>query len=258
MKNLNTFIYERLKINKDSKLKKNELLYCPANYSDLFELMCDKVKEAKYKNLKVLDLNDIDVSKIDNFINLFYKLNIRLDIAPFDEIKIDEWDVSRVISFEKMFNGCDGIKKIDISKWNVESCRNMNAMFNNCEDLESVGDLGKWNTENLEVTELMFSNCPKLKDVGNLNNWNVDKLHHASLMFSDCHSLTNVGDISNWKLITMRNMIYMFEECKSLKKVGDLNKWQPYIDDLIRREGRSALNGFSRGAKFKKPKWDKI
>ena len=255
MRHFSTFLIERLKINKDIKIQ--EYKYFPKDFNELFSIICNKVEEIKKNNGSILNLNDIDTSKIEIFINLFTKLNFRYDMDSFiEEIKLDRWDVSNALSFHAMFNGCEGLKRIDISNWNVSNVNNMTAMFNNCFSLESIGNLSNWNTENLNDAELMFSECKHLKDIGNLDNWYVENLEKMDLMFSGCIKLKNIGDISGWNLIKIENMIYMFEKCKSLANVGDLNKWQPHIDNLIKREGRGALNGFSRGAKFKKPEWD--
>ena len=67
------------------------------------------------------DLNDIDVSLIDDMSWLFYNSKFNGDIS--------KWDVSKVNNIEYMFFGSEFNGKI--GNWNVNNVKNMNNMFTN-------------------------------------------------------------------------------------------------------------------------------
>ena len=113
MKQLNNFIYEKLKINSNTKI--NNYKYHPKDLNELKELVKKLIKE---RGLEA-DLNDIDTSEITDMEKLFYASKFNGDIS--------EWDVSNVENMYKMFtrskfNG-------DISSWNVSKVEKNFAMF---------------------------------------------------------------------------------------------------------------------------------
>ena len=125
MININTYITEKLHLNKD--IKTQEYNYHPKDNDEFYDLVHKLIKERGNK----ANLNDIDVSNITSMFQLFMYSEFNGDIS--------EWDVSNVTDmsymfFDSKFNG-------DISEWDVSNITNMNYMFEKC-PLEK--NLPKW------------------------------------------------------------------------------------------------------------------
>ncbi len=162
MKQLKQFIAEKLHV---SNYK--EYNYQPKTIEELREIISKKIDDQSLnkKNEEILDLNDIDTSKINSFNYLFKNLN------PI---------------------------KIDISKWDISNVESMKSMFDGCKYLSETGDLGNWDISNVKNMTFMFCDCINLKNIGDLSSWNVNGIKMSS-MFQDCKRLKNIGDISDWK-----------------------------------------------------------
>jgi len=74
------------------------------------------------------DLNFIDTSLITDMDMLFYTINKEILVG---NIKINQWDVSNVMSMRGMFYGCDECNT-DISMWDISNVRYMGLMFVGC------------------------------------------------------------------------------------------------------------------------------
>ena len=146
MKNIDTFIQERLVIN--SKSKANQYTCQPKSWLELRNILKERLKKDKDANL-----NDIDVSQIKDMHNLF------LTLDPYN-IDISKWDVSNVEDMGSMFDGC-GHFNADLSKWNVSNVKYMSFMFEWCENFNC--DLSDWNVSNVKDMRWMFDFCKSLK-----------------------------------------------------------------------------------------------
>ena len=141
MKNLIDHINEALKIGKN--ISSFSAYSCqPTTKDELKEI----IKERISKEGPECDLNDIDVSQIDDVSYLF---------------------------FESKFNG-------DISKWNVSNVEDMCAMFM---DSKFNGDISKWNVSNVTRMAGMFMNSKFNQDI---SNWKINKDCKTIAMFNNC------------------------------------------------------------------------
>jgi hypothetical protein len=117
MKNLNTYILEKLKL---ADLKQYN--YHPQTKEELKELIKQLIKERGNEG----DFNDIDTSKITDMSSLFHKY-----IFSNFNGNISEWDVSNVKNMRCMFFGCKSFNQ-DLSKWKINNKCNVTDMFWHC------------------------------------------------------------------------------------------------------------------------------
>ena len=110
MKHLKNFlnqnnIHEGLKLG-SSKIKINNYSVRPKTLEELQDILKERI--AKDKDA---DLNDIDISEIDDLKFCFFTLH------P-GNIKVDKWDISNVKNMYYMFYECDKFNG-DLSSWDV-------------------------------------------------------------------------------------------------------------------------------------------
>lgn len=195
---LTSFINERLKINKEYVDVHTEKPTTARNLEQIIKNRFDKLGTGTIK--EPINLNDIDVSEIDDFTQLFCYIGFNYKIKAID---ISDWDVSHVTSFRSMFAECSSLQYVgDLSRWNVSECSNFASMFDGCKFLKNIGDISKWK---------------------------MTKADDVNSMFSGCKRLENIGDISQWDVSQVRNFNFMFKECEKLKPI-DLNKWKIHND----------------------------
>ena len=152
MKQLNKFITEKLKINSKSKI--NQYQYFPKNKKELIAIIKKKYEENNKSNM--LDLNDIDISKITDLSYLFENIKpIKVDMNNWDvshvkdihglfwvnkiveEIHIENWDVRNVESVYGAFYFCTNLKELNLDNWKFEKCTEFDIMFKGCEKLDT-------------------------------------------------------------------------------------------------------------------------
>lgn len=148
MKTLKEIIFEKLKINSNSKVEKQEFKYHPKDRGELIKIIEDRIKEENDD----IDFNDIDTSNLTNIEGAFaYK-------GKLTKIDISAWDVSRVKCMMEMFAGCKNLESIgDISDWKIESLTDITGMFYGCGKLTNTGDLDKWKASGITNKQNAFS-----------------------------------------------------------------------------------------------------
>ena len=212
MKQLSTYINEKLVINKNTFKAK----YFPKTFKELRELLERLIKERG----KDADLNDIDVSDIDNMGSEVKWLDDKGLFEGLDphNIDISEWNVSNVKQMNFMFYNCENFN-CDLSKWDVSKVKSMSYMFNDCKKFEGKG-LEDWNVSKVTYMPYMFFECENFNC--NLSSWDVSKAETMQGMFEDCINFKGYG-LENWNLKNAKNTRNMFYGCSSLN--CDLSNW---------------------------------
>jgi len=153
MKKIESYITEKLKINKDSN--KIEYHYHPKSRGELIDLLL-KLLEKRGSNA---DLNDIDVSAITDMNSLFYEVN---RVPGIDRIDISKWDVSNVTNMNSMFYKCYGFN-CDLSEWDVSKVTDMRHMFEYCSVVNF--DIEKWKLNDKVKVKDMIHGATKIDAV---------------------------------------------------------------------------------------------
>ena len=142
MKTLVSHMNEALKIGKN--FSKFSAYSCqPKNRDELIEI----IRERLYKEGSKCDLNDIDVSLVD--------------------------DLSGVFS-GTVFNG-------DVSRWNTSNAKYMTWMFYKSRFNQPIGD---WDVSNVAGMGWMFEGSKFNQDI---SNWKIRKDCVTDRIFEDCH-----------------------------------------------------------------------
>ena len=155
MKNLNEYVIERLKINKDISPIKYK--YHPKDFDELRSL----VKQLLDERGPDADLNDIDTSKINSFYDKNKFIGLFENLDPHN-IKIDKWKVGHIISMRYMFTRCQNFN-CDLSNWKVENVSTMEEMFRGCKKFTGEG-LENWKPIKCKSMDDMFDDCTSLKN----------------------------------------------------------------------------------------------
>ena len=117
MKDLNTYITEKLKIRKSNK---PSYKYFPKTKKELQDILKQLIEERGNEG----DFNDIDTSEITDMSKLF------IDIDKFNG-DISKWNVSNVTNMFAMFYDCKSFNQ-DISGWDVSKVKNVYSIFIGC------------------------------------------------------------------------------------------------------------------------------
>ena len=146
MKNLIDHINEALKIGKN--ISSFSAYSCqPKTKDELKEIIKERISKEGHE----CDLNDIDVSQIDDMSYMFFESKFRGNIS--------KWNVSNVEDMCAMF--MDSKFNGDISIWDVSSVTRMAGMFMNSKFNQ---DISNWKINKDCKTIAMFNNCPIKKE----------------------------------------------------------------------------------------------
>ena len=134
-------------------------------------------------------------------------LGIFKDCISLSELKINNFNTSKVKSMFAMFENCNNLISLDISNFNTSSLIKAGQMFFKCYELTSINI--NFIGEKLKSTHYMFGYCKKLKsfDLSSLIGENIKEI---DCMFYSSENLTNI-DLSNFNLSSVEDFHLAFE-----------------------------------------------
>lgn len=200
-----------------------------------------KVKNKKdlIKMLKddTVYLGSLDISKIDDFSELFKAAKKRKDFKG-----IDLWDTKHVKDMSYMFAGFDFLKvkagSSDLYNWiknlDVSNVENMTGMFFGAKSFNQ--DIGSWNVSNVKYFDSMFSGALSFNQ--NINNWDVSNAVRMNSMFRHAESFNQPLD--KWNVSNVSLMGFMFYGAVSFNQ--DISMWDTTNVEYMRRMFDGALS----------------
>ena len=200
-----------------------------------------KVKNKKdlIKMLKddTVYLGSLDISKIDDFSELFKSAKKRKDFKG-----IDLWDTKHVKDMSYMFAGFD-FKKVkegsdDLYNWiknlDVSNVENMAGMFFGAKSFNQ--DISSWNVSSVKYFDSMFSGALSFNQ--NINNWDVSNAVRMNSMFRHAESFNQPLD--KWNVSNVSLMGFMFYGAVSFNQ--DISMWDTTNVEYMRRMFDGALS----------------
>ncbi len=116
--------------------------------------------------MKIKVCRNVAVAESGIYIELKFRNQYKLEFADLEKL-----DVSKVDNFMEMFAWCTRLKDLRISSWKPKP-KDMYQAFYRCSNLETL-NLSGWDMSQIErVTELLY-NCASLKELY-LDNWNLN------------------------------------------------------------------------------------
>lgn len=145
----------------------------------------ETVNAAFFKIFPFITLDQIDVSSINNFFDMFSNLTIP------SNLDLTGWDVSKGEDFSSMFSRVKIHGNLNLSGWKLSRVEDLSSMFKGA---EIHGNL-------------------------NLSGWKLSKATTVSSMFEGVkiHGSLNIMD---WKNSKVKNFSSMFEEAKITSVIG--------------------------------------
>lgn len=189
------------------------------------------------KNLKKIDFENIDTSKVHNMSGMFaYCVSLtNLNLSKFNtsnvtdcsamfngcsrltELNLYNFDTSKAKYFDSMFRDCKRLYKVNLKSFRTPHLMSIDSMFEGCISLKEL-DLSTFDTPNLISAECMFMNCRSLTQL-DIRNLRTDKVMKLSGMFKGCSSIEEL-DLSHFRTPKLINLDIFLSDCSKLKKVN--------------------------------------
>lgn len=128
---------------------------------------------------------------------------------------VNEFDMSKAVTTERMFCDATCPEDVDLSKWNTINLQNTYEMFLGASNIRNI-NLDGWDCSNLTSCEKMFH----LTTAHNISlQWkNVIKLENTNSMFNAAMALTEIN-LSGFNNIHLKEANQMFMDCYELKQI---------------------------------------
>jgi len=213
MKDITEYIEEKLTIKKDlsSKLstaKDTKITEAPNDRHDLANIVKERASSSNE-----IDLRDIDVSKVTSF---DYVFNALQNITKID---LTGWDTSNATSMASMFYCCSSLEEIvGLEMLDTSRVEKFNQMFFCCYKIKEI-DLSNLSFKSARDTSDMFLHCNSATSIY-LPSDSSSNIEHCHSMFEDCASLEDLYELDSIDFSHVDNMGNMFYNCKSLEKVS--------------------------------------
>ncbi len=169
-------------------------------------------------NCEYIDAEGLDTSNVIEMSSMFRN-------SKMTQLKISNWDTSKVQYMRGMFRDCTNLQSLDVSGFDTSSVLAMGnqaastygGMFQNCSSLEEL-DLTNFDFSNNTNMDAMFYGCTNLKHIKFPSDINTSKVSRMEQLFSGCSSLMEI-DISNFDTSKVQYMSGMFKGCSSLQEL---------------------------------------
>jgi surface protein len=173
-----------------------------------------------------------DVSKVETFNNMFNNA-AQFNNGGSDSIKNWIIKISGPVTMSGMFQNTFAFNQpinTDGSKWNVSTVTSMSSMFNNATAFNQ--NIGGWNTGAVINMSSMFASATAFNQ--NIGGWNTGAVTNMGSMFVNNTSFNQ--DISTWNVSNVTTFSAMFAAASSFNR--NLGAWQ------LRLTGTNLQNTF--------------
>ena len=163
---------------------------------------------ASITSIAEIDLSNFNFSKVLSTEKMFYQcVGIKYIYLN------NSMDTSTLITMNSMFYFAQSLKYFDLSKFNTSLVTNMDYLFAECHSLTSL-NTSSFITSNCLSMKYLFSNCGSLRTL-DLSNFNTTLVKDMQGMFKNCQTIQTL-DLSNFRTNSVLDMQFMFNNCTSL------------------------------------------
>lgn len=187
--------------------------YHPHNVMQISVLL----KKAYCNELK-LNLEDVDISKLDSLDGLFRYYD-NLFLQKINIQAISRWDVSHIKTMKELFYLCDDFDGRPVECWNVSNVTDLESAFEGCTKFNA--DLSSWKLLSLTNMGCCFKDCFCFEGKG-LQYWNLPKVTNLSEAFKSCKCFD--ADVGNFSLDECSDLSSTFEGCLNFNGIG-VERW---------------------------------
>ena len=137
------------------------------------------------------------------------------------ELKLDNFNTSKVTNMHNMFDDCSGLTSLDVSHFDTSNVTNMIGMFGGCSSLTNL-DVSNFDTSKVTDMLYMFGSCSSLTSL-NLGNFNLVSCTSFDNMLSGCSRLASITlpyNLQSGKTISLPASTYYNGSAGPYSKIG--------------------------------------